>query len=215
MVDHRNFDELQHQVNEAVGELNIHALLVSRVNGPGTRAVIWFQGCPLRCPGCFNPETHDTTPRQLMTPQQLWEWVNTIPEHIEGVTITGGEPLLQAKPLAAFLHLLRRNSELSVILYSGYTLEQIQRLPFGKEILSLVDVLIDGRFEHDKPANDGIRGSTNQRIHFLTKRYSFSDLRPRRRCEFVITPDGMVIQTGVSVMPPPAPSVPLPSESPS
>lgn len=188
--------------------LNVHALLpVSQVNGPGKRAVIWFQGCPIRCPGCFNPETHDTEPRQLMTPEQLWEWVSGIPD-IEGITITGGEPLLQAKPIVAFLQLLRRNSKLSVILYSGYTLEQIQKLPYGEELLSLVDVLIDGPFEQDKPANDGIRGSTNQRIHFFTNRYSIADLMPRERCEFIVMSDGTIVQTGVSVMPELARSAP-------
>ncbi len=192
--------------------LNIHALLpVSEVNGPGRRAVIWLQGCPLRCPGCFNPETHDTAPRQLMTPQQLWEWVSALCE-VEGITISGGEPLLQAKPLAEFLRLVRRHSNLSVLLYSGYTLQQIRRLPHGAEVLSLVDVLIDGPFEQHKPATDGIRGSTNQRIHLLSNRYSLTDLSPRQRCEFVITPDGTVVQTGVSIMPAPAGSVPSPAE---
>lgn len=194
--------------------LNIHALLpVSQTNGPGQRAVIWLQGCPIRCPGCFNPETHDTAPRQLMTPEQLWEWVNSIHD-LEGITISGGEPLFQAEPLAAFLRLVRLNSNLSVILYSGYTIEQIRQLPHGEEVLSLIDILIDGPFEQDKPANDGIRGSTNQRIHFLTDRYSIADLTPQQRCEFVITPDGMVVQTGISVMPGPASGAPLPPESP-
>jgi len=184
--------------------LNLHAWLpVSRVNGPGKRVVIWLQGCPLRCPGCFNPETHDTSPRQLVTPEQLWEWVNRVPE-VEGITISGGEPLLQAEALASFLQLVRHHSHLSVILYSGYTLEQIEQLPHGREVLSLVDVLIAAPFEQNKPAHDGIRGSTNQRIHFLTDRYSLRDLMPRQRCEFIILPDGTIIQTGVSVMPPPA-----------
>jgi len=195
--------------------LNIHAMLpVSQTNGPGKRAVIWFQGCPLRCHGCFNPQTHDTAPRQLMTPEQLWEWVSNIAD-IEGITLSGGEPLAQAKPLVDFLRLVRQNSNLSVILYSGYTLEQIRQLPHGEEVLALVDVLIDGPFEQDKPANDGIRGSTNQRIHFLTDRYSLADLEPRQRCEFVITPDGTVVQTGISVMPGPAASAPSPPEPPS
>lgn len=194
--------------------LNLHAFIpVSRVNGPGRRAVIWLQGCPLRCPGCFNPETHDTAPRQLMTPEQLWEWVKNIPD-IEGITVSGGEPLLQAESLSQFLRLVRTKSNLSVILYSGYTIEQIRRLPHGEEILTLVDVLIDGPFEQDKPANDGIRGSTNQRIHFLTDRYSLNDLVIRQRCEFIIMPDGTMTQTGISVMPPPAPTAPSPVEPP-
>jgi len=184
--------------------LNLHDWLpVSRVNGPGRRAVIWLQGCVRRCPHCFNPETHDLAPRRLATPEELWGWVKDIPD-LEGLTISGGEPLLQAAPLAEFLHLVRSRSQLSVILYSGYLLEDIRHLPGGSEVLSLLDVLIDGPFQHEKPAHDGIRGSTNQQIHFLTDRYTLADLAPRERCEFLIQPDGTVVQTGVSVMPAPA-----------
>jgi anaerobic ribonucleoside-triphosphate reductase activating protein len=184
--------------------LNLHDWVpVSTVNGPGRRAVIWLQGCRFHCSGCFNPETHDLAPRRLVTPEELWKWIKDV-AHLEGVTISGGEPLLQAAPLADFLQFVRRESSLSIILYSGYTLSQIRCLPHGAEVLSLLDVLIDGLFERDKPAHDGIRGSTNQQIHFLTDRYTLADLAPRERCEFLIQPDGTVVQTGVSVMPAPA-----------
>jgi anaerobic ribonucleoside-triphosphate reductase activating protein len=195
--------------------LNLHDWApVSTVNGPGRRAVIWLQGCRFHCPGCFNPETHDLAPRRLVTPEELWEWVKDVTD-LEGITISGGEPLLQAAPLADFLRLVRRQSSLSIILYSGYTLRQIQHLPFGAEVLSLLDVLIDGLFERDHLAHDGIRGSTNQQIHFLTDRYTLADFTPRQRCEFLIQPDGAVVHTGVSVMPAPAVSSPSPPRPPS
>lgn len=190
--------------------MNLHALLPrSRVNGPGLRAVVWFQGCFRRCPGCFNPDTHDFAPRILLTPQGLWQWVQSVSD-IEGITLTGGEPLLQAGPLAAFLRLVRAGSGLSVVLYTGYTLSEARSLPYVLDVLSAVDVIIAGPFECDRLARDGIRGSNNQEIHLLTDRYSPQDLAARRRCEFFITPAGSIVHTGVNVMPLPPGIVPEP-----
>ena len=190
--------------------LNAHALLPhSRANGPGLRAVIWLQGCTRRCFGCFNPDTQPLEPRRLCTPEELWEWLNSV-SGIEGVTISGGEPLLQAKPLVALLNVVRSRSEFSVVLYSGYSIEEIYCLPGGPDVLSLVDVLVDGPYDHSQPADDGIRGSRNQGVRLLTDRYGPGDLKLAGTFEVVIRPDGTVIRTGVPVRRPPPAGAALP-----
>ncbi|NCO39962.1 MAG: hypothetical protein COZ06_02565 [Armatimonadetes bacterium CG_4_10_14_3_um_filter_66_18] len=178
--------------------LNLHDRLErSHVNGPGARAVLWLQGCRRGCPGCYNLAAQEEGPRLLATPRALWQWVQGL-SGIEGVTLSGGEPLLQAGPLADFLELVRQGSSLSTMLYSGYLLEDIPSLPDGERVLGAVDLLVDGPFEEAQPADDGWRGSLNQRIHCLTARYGPQDLVPRQRLEVILRPDGTVLQTGVT-----------------
>jgi anaerobic ribonucleoside-triphosphate reductase activating protein len=98
---------------------------------------------------------------------------------IEGLSVLGGEPFQQAGALAEVCRLVRR-AGLSVMVYSGYTLEELeaQRAPEVGELLGLVDLLADGRFEQAKAERTRRwLGSTNQRLHFLTARYSPTDAR--------------------------------------
>ncbi len=121
---------------------------------------------------------------------------------IEGITISGGEPLEQAEALAEFLGLLRRREpDLSVVIYSGFTRDEIARTPVGRRVLELADVLIDGPFVESLATDDGIRGSTNQVLHILTGRYGPEDFPPKSGSfEIRIQPDGTVALTG---FPPP------------
>lgn len=175
--------------------LNIHALLPrSRANGPGWRSVIWFQGCTLNCPGCFNPDTHATAPRQLFSPRQLVDWCVSVAD-VEGVTISGGEPLQQAGQLCPFLRLLRAETMLSVVLFSGYTRVEIEAHEAGPSILARVDVLVAGRYDHARKCSEGLRSSLNQEVHFLSGRYGPADLSGML-VEAVISPAGQVQLTG-------------------
>lgn len=149
----------------------------TEAEGPGKRFAVWFQGCPLRCPGCCNPEFLPFKGGQTRTLGEIAAWVeeswNT--NGIEGITLLGGEPF--AHPAAACgLALAAQSVNLSVMVFSGYTIEELQSRPEPEitRLLGLTDILVDGPYERDKP--DTQRrwiGSTNQRIHFLTDRYSF------------------------------------------
>jgi anaerobic ribonucleoside-triphosphate reductase activating protein len=143
----------------------------SRVNGPGWRAAVWVQGCTLRCPGCFNPETHPHERRYLVDPLELADALAR--EDIEGVSLLGGEPFEQAEACARLAARVRAHG-LSVVTYSGYTWEYLRRstLPEVRELLAATDVLIAGPFVQ-RLANDGRgwHGSTNQEFVFLTDRY--------------------------------------------
>lgn len=143
----------------------------SVVNGPGTRAVLWVQGCPLKCPGCINEEFWDERPRTVVTVTALADRILGI-SGIEGVTYTGGEPMAQAGALAMLSQRLHA-AGLTVVCYTGYTLENLveRNEPGIDELLSCVDILIDGPYVREQATNLRWRGSRNQRVHFLSQRY--------------------------------------------
>ena len=147
----------------------------TRVLGPGKRFVIWVQGCPFRCPECVAPDWIPIENKNLVSINDLADRITAIHD-LEGVTLSGGEPMLQAEGLATLVrqvHTLR--PDLSVIAFSGFTLRQLQRKartdPGIRELLNELDVLIDGLYRADLNDDSGLRGSSNQRIHFLTPRY--------------------------------------------
>jgi anaerobic ribonucleoside-triphosphate reductase activating protein len=180
-----------------VERINLHAFLPrSRANGPGWRSVVWFQGCILNCPGCFNPQTHERSPRQLIAVDELARQCVS-QEGIEGVTISGGEPFLQPRGLLRLLAEIRRRSTLSVVLFSGHTLPEIEAMPDGPAILALVDALVAGRYDSTQPCADGLRSSANQRAHRLTERHSAAELEAPPVAEVIVSADGSVTMSGL------------------
>jgi anaerobic ribonucleoside-triphosphate reductase activating protein len=151
----------------------------TEAEGPGRRYALWFQGCPLRCPGCCNPEM---LPFAGGTPRTVAELLAEI-EHvhqshgIEGVTLLGGEPLAHAAGAAALARGVRALG-LSVMVFSGYTLDEARALPDPAvaDLLAHTDILVDGPYVRERPDTERRWiGSTNQRIHFLTDRYRADD----------------------------------------
>jgi anaerobic ribonucleoside-triphosphate reductase activating protein len=166
----------------------------SAANGPGQRFVVWVQGCAIRCPGCWNPDTWEFETRQLRDAAELADEVLAT-DGIEGITLTGGEPFHQARALA---EVARRVSTagLSVFVFSGYELHQLIR-PEQRELLAITDVLVAGPYIHaQRSLNIPWRGSTNQVVHFLTPRYDASDMSECPSVEFHIATDGQVFVTG-------------------
>jgi len=157
----------------------------TEAEGPGRRFALWFQGCPLRCPGCCNPEMlpFDGGTRLPMSEvvDQIGRAANQ--QGVEGISLLGGEPLAHA-PEGAALARWARSAGLSVMIFSGYTLEEARQLPEPAvaELLSLTDILVDGPYLREQP-EDRRRwiGSANQRIHFLTDRYRADDPCWQRR----------------------------------
>lgn len=149
----------------------------TEAEGPGRRFALWFQGCPLRCPGCCNPEF---IPFEGGDERTLGDIVGELDaamrEGIEGITLLGGEPLAHEAGAAA-LAIAARDRGLSVMVFTGYTLEAAREMgPDVQTLLANTDILVDGPYVRDQP--DTSRrwiGSTNQRIHFLTDRYRADD----------------------------------------
>jgi anaerobic ribonucleoside-triphosphate reductase activating protein len=178
--------------------LNLHAVLPrSRANGPGVRFAVWFQGCSLRCPGCFNPDTHSTEPRLLTPVSRLLDDIAACGDRIDGVSLSGGEPLQQPDGLLALTDGIRNRTDLSVLLFSGYTLPEIDAMPLGPKILRHLDVLIAGRFDVAQRLTRGLRGSDNQRVHLLTDRYTMQEIEAAPSAEVHVAPDGTVTVSGI------------------
>jgi anaerobic ribonucleoside-triphosphate reductase activating protein len=178
--------------------LRIHEFLPrSRVNGPGMRAVVWVQGCSLGCPGCFNTRTHPFDQGRLVSVDELFHSLLALQGEIEGLTISGGEPLQQCQPLLALLRRVRRESSLSVLLFSGFTWIEIQQMPQASALLDCIDVLIAGRYEAAQHLARGLRGSANKTLHFVTDRYTEDDLQILPAAEVIITPAGEVMVSGI------------------
>jgi anaerobic ribonucleoside-triphosphate reductase activating protein len=151
----------------------------TEAEGPGRRFALWFQGCPLRCPGCCNPEMLPFAGGQTWSVAAIREEIRTAAgqNQIEGITLLGGEPLAHAAGAAALAREVQ-GLGLTVMVFSGYTLEEAQALPDPAvgDLLAHTDILVDGPYVRELP--DTRRrwiGSTNQRIHFLTDRYRADD----------------------------------------
>ncbi|WP_246510572.1 4Fe-4S single cluster domain-containing protein [Nonomuraea endophytica] len=156
----------------------------TRALGPGLRAAVWVQGCPFDCQGCIAPEWISDIPAHSMTPDEVAERLLADPE-VDGLTFSGGEPMAQARGLARVAELARARRDLSLICFTGFRLERLARDPPDPgvpELLSQIDVLIDGRYVAALNDGTGLRGSTNQRVHHLTDRLRDVDLehQPRR-----------------------------------
>ena len=137
--------------------------------GPGRRFVIWLQGCKRRCYGCASPEFQPLDGGTRNSVDQLLDKIVESTD-IDGLTVSGGEPMLQKEALSSLLHKVREmRPDLSVILFTGYLLEDFQS-DVSKDVLDCIDLLIDGEYYHEQNDDMGLRGSANQRLHFLTSR---------------------------------------------
>lgn len=139
-----------------------------RTLGPGARLGIWFQGCSIRCPGCISMDTWDgkqgaTSVDALL--ESIAPWV----AEAEGITISGGEPFDQERALHSLLLRLRELSSVDVFVYSGHPWEYLAPLvgPGGR-FEGLLDALMTDPFLTEAPQTRALRGSDNQRLHFLS-----------------------------------------------
>lgn len=183
----------------------IHDVLrSSTANGPGDRFVVWVQGCSRRCPGCFNPvaQPFPGTGYDITIPQIM----NGIPDAVEGITISGGEPFEQPEEL---LRLVRaaRDRKLSVLIYTGYTYEELMNSFSGikrdlmHDVLKHTNYLIDGPYVRENPSRNKWAGSGNQRFLLLSEGIVVADLTEKPDNwiigELIINKKGTVTTTGI------------------
>ena len=144
-------------------------------DGPGVRVSLFVSGCRNRCKECFQPETWAFDYGRPFTEETEKEILSALsPEFISGLTVLGGEPLEpeNQQTLLPFLKKVKKQfPDKTVWLYSGFTFEELFSdscracTPEIKEILTFSDVLVDGRFMHDKKnLRLKFRGSSNQRL---------------------------------------------------
>jgi len=142
----------------------------STVDGEGLRYVMFMQGCNHNCIGCHNPQSHDFNGGTLISELDILSEIRNNPI-LDGITLSGGDPFFQSKELIPLIKEVKHLG-LDIWAYTGFTFEQLTGLVHDKrvtadmlELLNLVDVLVDGRFELEKRSlTVPFRGSTNQRL---------------------------------------------------
>lgn len=136
-------------------------------NGVGIRTSVFFSGCTHDCFNCFNKEYQDFDFGEEFTKKQIDEVIYYLSkDEVSGLTILGGEPLQQNyEDMINFLIQVRKATQKSIWIYSGYTYEEILNCEKKTNIISYCNVLVDGRYEDNlKNLRLKFRGSTNQRI---------------------------------------------------
>ena len=139
----------------------------SIVDGPGLRLTVFFQGCPHDCPGCHNPQTHDPNGGNVCTLSDIEAAIDKNPL-LSGVTLSGGEPFLQAGAAAQVARLAHEKG-LDVITYTGFTAQELESKrasePEAQALFLQSDYIIEGRFiQSQRTLEKRFRGSKNQRI---------------------------------------------------
>jgi anaerobic ribonucleoside-triphosphate reductase activating protein len=158
--------------------VNVAGICVGTIAlGPGWRSVLWVQGCPFCCDDCIAPEWITRRPASIVKSRTLAARLLADPR-IDGLTFSGGEPMLQAASLADVVMHARAIRDISLVCYTGYRFEQLMDQPPNpgvQELLSVTDVLIDGPYKAELNDGRGLRGSANQKVHFLTDRLRESE----------------------------------------
>ena len=179
--------------------IQIHELVpLTYVNGPGPRACVWVQGCSLACAGCFNPQTHQFDQGKTVQVRELVDSILGL-DAIQGVTISGGEPLQQFDSVLEFISAIRKLSKLSIVVFTGFSRAEIEQMPSACLLMESVDVIVAGRYEQNKHLARGLLGSANQELIFCSDRYSSLDFQSLDDLEIVINKDGSITITGVDI----------------
>lgn len=160
----------------------------STVNGPGYRFVLWVQGCKLNCNGCFNPETHAYNVATTMDIENIASEINSNPL-IEGITISGGEPLDYAIELIELMKIIKPS--LTSVIFTGYTIKEIVKDVNMVELIKSVDMVLAGRY-NSKLEHPYI----GKKILNITSRVDYNYFMPKTKIEYSINQD-KVTKTGI------------------
>ncbi|MFB6892958.1 4Fe-4S cluster-binding domain-containing protein [Kitasatospora sp. NPDC056327] len=176
--------------------------------GPGRRLGVWFQGCTLACPGCMSRHTWDGTGgRELSIERFAALWRRALADGLDGLTVSGGEPLEQPAALGALLAAAdeerrRAGATADLLVYTGWEPEELAADPATAAALDGADAVITGRYRAGEPTRLAWRGSANQRLETRTalgrERYApFLEHRPERPELQVHVSEGEVRVIGV------------------
>ena len=197
--------------------MQIHAVMdCSLVNGPGRRAVVWLQGCEIHCPGCWNPASHLRAGGFAASAVEVAPQIERAAEayDLEGVTISGGEPLHQISEAIELLSVLKHQlPTLSTGLFTGYAENELNAGKFHtylpstaaarqvqwRELRSLLDFAVLGRYNRRQPTTAPLVSSRNQRLRLFSARYDLEDFQDPQ-FEISIEPNGLTQMTGFPLL---------------
>jgi anaerobic ribonucleoside-triphosphate reductase activating protein len=190
----------------------VHAIMpASRVNGPGLRCVVFVQGCTLDCPSCWNKLSHRFHGTDLAIEEILAELVNCHRQYsLDGVTLSGGEPMQQAEDLAQLVQCMRSAlPTLSFGMFTGYSekeletgcyftrhgVDQDRRRTLWRSIRDQLDFAVMGRYNRLQPSDAPMRTSANQALRLFSSHYCESEFG-EQTVEITIAADGFTRTTG-------------------
>ena len=194
----------------------LHAFVpASRANGPGLRAVVYFQGCSLQCAGCWNPSTHKFRGMEVTVLEvaQRFEEASRL-EPLEGVAFSGGEPMQQAEALLELMREIRKVAPaVSFGMFTGYAEHELaagryvtrqkatveQKRELWPPVRGLLDFAVMGRYDRTRPTMAPLRTSHNQRLVLFSSRYQEGDFGPQL-VEISIEESGKSVLTGFPVL---------------
>lgn len=165
----------------------------SLVNGPGTRAVVWVQGCSIGCPGCFNPLTHlkMSGPDEGVDPERLGRELGQL--NVDGLTLSGGEPLEQPEAVSELIKSFRRVNSGTVLIFSGFTPKRIFASPAARSTILLADAVLAGPYVEGK---DPSEIWNSKQLILVTDRIKPDTLTPERRMEVSFQSDDTLRLSG-------------------
>lgn len=133
------------------------------VDGPGFRTAIYAAGCPNRCPGCHNPESWNINHGKMVDTEDIVAKV--MEDEFANVTFSGGDPMFQPEGFTEVAKQIKSRSNKTIWCYTGYKFEDLIKNQAQADLLSYIDVLVDGRFKQSL-RDEGLlfRGSSNQRL---------------------------------------------------
>jgi len=150
----------------------------SHANGPGVRSVIWTQGCSLRCEGCFNQSMQPFEDAMQVNAKTLAHWLAALP--VAGLTVSGGEPFDQATDLYDLLCFYKACCDKTILLFTGYTFDELKRAPEKMRSVLIADAIISGRF------TEGLHWE-NKKLILPTGRIKPSEITPQASIEMDIS----------------------------
>lgn len=162
-MEHINEIISEQELNTKVSVLNV--IEGTSVDGVGLRTSIYFAGCCHHCEGCHNPHSWDITNGNMVSIREL---IEVIRENDFNVTFSGGDPLYQIKEVTILAKAIKQMLGKTIWCYTGYIYEDIKDDTKYAELLSNIDVLVDGPFKLNlRDTSLPFRGSSNQRIIYL------------------------------------------------
>jgi anaerobic ribonucleoside-triphosphate reductase activating protein len=167
--------------------------------GPGKRIGIWVQGCTLACDGCINEMIWSKKKGKSIAVYDLYQFIESISEGYDGVTISGGEPFQQYEQLIAFCYLIKTRTKLNIHCFTGYEIEELEALFLDKLFFNYIDYLVDGRYVKELHSNNNLFGSSNQKMYFLDggKAKEIQPTIKKNRWSLSVTNDGSIYMAGI------------------
>lgn len=169
-----------------------------RTLGYGERVGIWVAGCNRECPYCITPDLRDIGSGREVDVEEIMEYIRKYCNNVDGFTISGGEPFLNAAGLKRLVEALSYVSE-DIIIYSGYTHKELVGMKDDNVdyVLDNISVLVDGPYIHELNDGKGLRGSSNQVVHVFKYEDRYKDFEHEKRSVQLVVEGDRVMTIGI------------------